>query len=153
MLVNSNRLKRSRCAMMSASEGASVMPTVPKKEEPPKKRKSSEGNQTWKNNPDEYEVLYEPKRVLVSETPSYKGDDIIRKYVEVSVKRAGEFGLPTLFIQEYQESNRYTGYLRGRCVTIPLKLETINDTLALIKAAFAFNIDAAVRDKLYKEWE
>lgn len=72
--------------------------------------------------PDEYKPLLPPKRLLVreSETPSHH----TKQYVEFSVKRyCGDLvNAPEVYLQGYQESDFYTGYMKGKCIHFPLEM-------------------------------
>lgn len=86
------------------------------KEEPKKSGKS-------KLPKDTYEPIFEPVRFLVNENPSYKDPTKkVKKYIEISVKRYEEMGLPYVFLQMYQEAEIYTGYLKGKSVNFPLEM-------------------------------
>ena len=103
----------------------------------PEKKKDTtkkSGSSTKKNTlpPDQYQPMFEPMRVLVRETPSTKGDGMVRQYIEVSVKRFGddEVNKPNVYIQMYQESDFYTGYMKGKCVYLPL--ESLEEVISLM---------------------
>ena len=74
---------------------------------------------------DEYKPMLKPMRFLVRETTSYKNEEqVIRQYLEITVKRFDhddELGLPHICIQMYQESEFYTGYLKGKSIYLPLE--------------------------------
>ena len=93
-----------------------------KKEEPKKQRKSGKNNTLP---PDSYKPMFKPTRFLVKETPS-KNDPtkIVKQYLELSVKRFGddEENAPMVYIQMYQGSDFYTGYLKGKTVYLPLEM-------------------------------
>ena len=91
-----------------------------KKEETPKKTRSTSKNTLP---PDEYKPMFEPIRFLVRETPSYKDcTKIVKQYVELSVKRYNDdVAEPHVWISMYQESEFYTGYLKGKTVHFPLE--------------------------------
>lgn len=91
-----------------------------KKEEPVKKRKKQENTLP----PDEYKPMFEPKRILVRETYSHKDPTkVIKQYLELSVKRFDDDeALPFVWVQMYQESEFYTGYLKGKTVYLPLEM-------------------------------
>lgn len=93
------------------------MKSLPKEE---KKRKSKEN----KLPSDEYKPIFEPIRFLVRETASSKDHTkVIKQYLEISVKRFNdELGLPYLWLQMYQESDFYTGYLSGKSVYLPVEM-------------------------------
>lgn len=90
------------------------------KEEPKKQRKSQEN----KLPPDEYQPMFEPIRFLVKETPSRKNPtQMVKQYLEISVKRYDDDeALPFVWLQMYQESEFYTGYLKGKSVYLPLEM-------------------------------
>lgn len=72
---------------------------------------------------DTYEPLFEPLRFLVSENPSMSDPTKrVKKYIEISVKRYEDLGLPYVFLQMYQEAEIYTGYLKGKSVHLPLEM-------------------------------
>lgn len=75
--------------------------------------------------PAEYSPLFPPIRFLVRETPSYKdATKMVKQYLELSVKRYedDDENAPTVYIQMYQESDFYTGYLKGKCVSLPIEM-------------------------------
>ena len=85
-------------------------------EEKPKKKAKAKS----KLPSDKYKPMFEPTRLLVKETP--KDGDMIKQYIEFKVQRANdEYGLPNVYLQGYQESNRYTGYQKGRTIVFPLE--------------------------------
>ena len=73
---------------------------------------------------DEYKPMFEPIRILVRETHSYKDPTkVIKQYLELSVKRFDDDeALPFVWVQMYQESEMYTGYLKGKTVYLPLEM-------------------------------
>ena len=102
---------------------------VSKKEEPKKKKTEN------KLPSDDYKPLFNPIRILARETRSYKNPtQVIRQYLELSVKRFGEDveNAPMVYVQMYQESEFYTGYLKGKTVYLPLEMlydfiDSLND--------------------------
>ena len=92
-----------------------------KEETAPKKSSKKKEN---KLPPDEYRPMFEPKRILVRETPSTKdATKMVRQYLELSVKRYDDDeALPFVWVQMYQESDFYTGYLKGKPVYLPLEM-------------------------------
>lgn len=98
---------------------------------------------------DEYKPMYEPVRFLVSDKPSHKDPDTrVKHYLEVKVIRSNdEEGLPMCQISTYQESDFYTGYLKGKSITLPVsEIASLTDTLGDIE-------DQCERDGLMKEFE
>ena len=97
------------------------MKSLPKAEPQEKKQRKSQAN---KLPSDEYRPMFEPIRFLVRETHSSKDPTkVIKQYIEVSVKRFDDDeALPFVWLQMYQESEIYTGYLRGKCVYLPLEM-------------------------------
>lgn len=93
----------------------------PKKEEPPKQPRKRKEN---KLPSDAYKPMFEPIRFLVRETHSSKSSKVIKHYMELSVKRFGDDdeNQPTVYLQMYQESDFYTGYLKGKNVNLPLEM-------------------------------
>ena len=74
---------------------------------------------------DEYKPMFPPTRFLVRETYSSKDPSkVVKQYLELSVKRFGEDdeNAPMVYIQMYQESAFYTGYLKGKTVYLPLEM-------------------------------
>lgn len=71
------------------------------------------------------------------ETRSYKDTTkVLKQYLELSVKRIDDDNkdeaTPYVWIQMYQESEMYTGYLKGKTVYFPLEMlydviEGLND--------------------------
>lgn len=94
------------------------MKDVPKEE--PKKRKSQENTLP----PNEYKPMFSPIRFLVKDTPSMKDPTkTVKQYLELSVKRFDDdAAMPHVFVQMYQESEFYTGYLKGKSVHFPLEM-------------------------------
>lgn len=95
----------------------------PEVKEPPKKapRKKSENTLP----PDTYKPMFPPTRILVRETPSSKDPTKwVKQYLELSVKRYGEDdeNAPMVYVQMYQESEFYTGYLKGKTIYLPLEM-------------------------------
>lgn len=91
-------------------------------QEPPKKNNYKKEN---KLPPDEYSPMFPPIRFLVRDVPSYKDPSrSVKQYLELSVKRFGEDdeNSPSVYIQMYQESDFYTGYLKGKTVHLPLEM-------------------------------
>lgn len=87
----------------------------PKKKETPKNKKEN------KLPPDEYTPMFPPIRILVRETQSKKDGKPIKQYLELTVKRFDDDeAQPNVWIQMYQESDFYTGYLKGKTVYLPL---------------------------------
>lgn len=88
------------------------------KKEAPKKKQEN------KLPPDEYKPMFEPTRFLVRETPSRKDPTkVVKQYIEISVKRFDDDeALPHVWLQMYQESEFYTGYLKGKSVNLPLEM-------------------------------
>ena len=90
-------------------------------EETKKERKSSVNTLP----PDVYKPMFEPIRFLVRETPSSKDyTKMVRQYLELSVKRSDDdyVNNPMVYVQMYQESDSYTGYLKGKTVYLPLDM-------------------------------
>lgn len=106
---------------------------VVKTEEPKETRKTrKKGENTLP--PDDYTPLFPPIRFLVRETPSRHGG-VVKQYFELSVKRFDDDESPVcLWIQMYQESDFYTGYLKGKTVYLPLK--SLNTMLEGIEDVF-----------------
>ena len=99
--------------------------------ETPKKNTKKQGNTLP---PDEYYPMFEPMRFLVRETVSHKDPTkVIKQYLEISVKRFDDDdALPHVWIQMYQESDFYTGYLKGKTVYLPVEalydlIDNLND--------------------------
>lgn len=75
--------------------------------------------------PDGYQPMFPPIRFLVRETPSSKdATKAVKQYLELCVKRYdGDYeNAPMVYIQMYQESDFYTGYLKGKTVYLPLEM-------------------------------
>lgn len=89
-----------------------------------KKPREKKEKSTKKLPPDIYKPIFDPMRFLVRESPSSKDPtNMVKQYLEISVKRFDdEIGLPYVFIQMYQESNTYTGYLKGKSIYLPLEM-------------------------------
>lgn len=89
-----------------------------------KKQDKRQNKQANKLPNDDYKPMFEPTRFLVKE--SFNPKDPTKKtkqYMEISVKRLNDDeGLTNVFIQMYQESDFYTGYLKGKSVHVPLEM-------------------------------
>ena len=74
--------------------------------------------------PDEYRPMFPPHRILVRETYSHKDPTkVVKQYLELSVKRFDDDeASPHVWVQMYQESDFYTGYLKGKTVYLPLDM-------------------------------
>ena len=94
-----------------------VLETQPEPQETPKTSKKVN-----KLPPDVYEPMFEPMRILVRETHSSKDPTkAVKQYLEISVKRFDDDeALPFVWVQMYQESEFYTGYMKGKTVYLPL---------------------------------
>lgn len=86
-----------------------------------RKKKNKKDN---KLPPDGYKPMFPPKRFLVRETPSSKDETkMVKQYLELSVKRYDDDDVndPMVYVQMYQESESYTGYLKGKSIHLPLE--------------------------------
>lgn len=91
-----------------------------------KPRKKSEN----KLPPDEYPELVQKKRILVRQA------DDFRQYLEITVKRfdGDDENAPFVQITMAQESERYTGRLKGKTIYLPVGsvmdlIDSLSDTL------------------------
>lgn len=73
---------------------------------------------------DEYTPMFPPIRFLVREEPSRKDPTkVVKQYLELSVKRYDDDAAqPYVWITMYQESEFYTGYLKGKTIYLPLEM-------------------------------
>lgn len=73
---------------------------------------------------DEYAPMFPPIRFLVREEPSRKDPTkVVKQYLELSVKRYDDDAAqPYVWITMYQESEFYTGYLKGKTIYLPLEM-------------------------------
>lgn len=92
-----------------------------KEVETPAPKKNKQEN---KLPPDGYRPMFDPIRILVRETPSNKdATKMVKQYLELSVKRYDDDeALPFVWVQMYQESDFYTGYLKGKTIYLPLEM-------------------------------
>lgn len=100
------------------------LPHVQPKEEVVQKKETKKKTEN-KLPPDEYKPMFEPIKLLVRETPSHKDcSKVVKQYLELSVKRYGddEINQPMVYVQMYQESDFYTGYLKGKTIYLPLEM-------------------------------
>lgn len=91
-----------------------------KVEETPKKTKKENTLPS-----DEYKPMFPPTRILVKEMPSMKNPTkMVKQYLELSVKRFkdDDENQPMVYVQMYQESEFYTGYLKGKTIYLPLEM-------------------------------
>lgn len=101
-----------------------IKKTLPKQEQP-KEKQQPKKKQENKLPPDGYRPMFDPIRLLVRETPSNKDcTKMVKQYLELSVKRFNEDdeNQPMVYVQMYQESEFYTGYLKGKTVYLPLEM-------------------------------
>ena len=104
-------------------------------EEPIVEKKKKTNKKENKLPPDTYKPMFDPIRLLVRETPSTKSPSkMVKQYLELSVKRYGEDeeNAPMVYVQMYQESEFYTGYLKGKTIHLPLEalyefIDSLND--------------------------
>lgn len=116
--------------------------------EPPKERpRRKKSDNTLPS--DKYTPIFPPVRFKVSDKPSYKDPTkSVKHYLEVSVKRADdEEALPMCYIGTYQESDFYTGYLKGKTVCLP-----INELSSLIEVLSDLE-EQCNRENLMDEYE
>lgn len=107
----------------------------PQVQETPKQKPSTSKKQANTLPTDEYKPMFPPIRMLVRETHSMKDPTkVIKQYLELSVKRYGEDDVnqPMVYVQMYQESEFYTGYLKGKTIYLPLEflydfIDSLND--------------------------
>lgn len=113
---------------------------------PPKKERKKNNNTLPL---DEYKPIYEPFRFLVSDRPSRRDPESrVKHYLEIKVIRINdEEGLPVCQVSTYQESNFYTGYLKGKSITLPVS------QLATLVEALSDAEDQCERDGLMEEYE
>lgn len=111
-------------------------PVTQQEEVAPKKEKATNKKKQENKLPtDEYQPMFPPTRLLVRETRSHKDPTkVVKQYLELSVKRFGEdeVNAPMVYVQMYQESEFYTGYLKGKSVHLPLEMlydfiDSLND--------------------------
>lgn len=120
--------------------------SVPKEEPTPKTRRKKSENTLPS---DEYKPIYPPVRFLVSDKPSHKDETKrVKHYLEVSVKRTNdEVALPMCYISTYQESDFYTGYLKGKNISLPVtEIASLIETLSEVE-------EQCDKDGLMKEYE
>ena len=106
--------------------------SVEVQEEP---KKATGGKKTSNKLPkDGYTPMFPPVRILVREYPSAKDPTKrVKQYIEISVKRFDDDEAPACcYLQMYQESEFYTGYLKGKNVHFPIEMftdvvEALND--------------------------
>lgn len=92
--------------------------------EKPKTETKKENKKENKLPSDSYKPMFEPIRFLVRETHSHKDPTkVVKQYLELSVKRFDdEEALPFVWLSMYQESEFYTGYLKGKTTHFPLEM-------------------------------
>lgn len=73
---------------------------------------------------DEYHPMFPPIKFLVREEPSKKDPSkVVKQYLELSVKRYDDDAAqPYVWCTMYQESEFYTGYLKGKTIYLPLEM-------------------------------
>lgn len=94
------------------------------KEEPKKVKKTPPTTKKKEELPsNEYRPMFPAQRILVRETPSHKDPNkTVKQYLELTVKRFDDDeAMPHVWVQMYQESEFYTGYLKGKTVYLPLE--------------------------------
>ena len=98
---------------------------VKRKVEAPAPEPKQERKQKRESLPkDEYHPMFPPIRFLVREEPSKKDPSkVVKQYLELSVKRYDDDAAqPYVWIAMYQESEFYTGYLKGKTIYLPLEM-------------------------------
>lgn len=98
---------------------------VKRKIEAPAPEPKQERKQNRESLPkDEYHPMFPPIRFLVREEPSKKDPTkVVKQYLELSVKRYDDDAAqPYVWITMYQESEFYTGYLKGKTIYLPLEM-------------------------------
>lgn len=98
---------------------------VKRKVEAPTPEPKQERKQKSESLPkDEYRPMFPPIRFLVREEPSKKDPTkVVKQYLELSVKRYDDDAAqPYVWCTMYQESEFYTGYLKGKTVYLPLEM-------------------------------
>ena len=98
---------------------------IKRKVETPVKTKEVENSAPKKKlAADEYKPMFPPTRFLVREEPSKKDPTkVVKQYIEISVKRYNDdSAMPYVWCTMYQESDFYTGYLKGKSIYLPLAM-------------------------------
>lgn len=98
---------------------------VKRKIETPAPESKQERKQKRESLPkDEYTPMFPPIRFLVREEPSKKDPTkVVKQYLELSVKRYDDDAAqPYVWCTMYQESEFYTGYLKGKTIYLPLEM-------------------------------
>lgn len=98
---------------------------VKRKVETPAPEPKQERKQKRESLPkDEYRPMFPPIRFLVREEPSKKDPSkVVKQYLELSVKRYDDDAAqPYVWCTMYQESEFYTGYLKGKTIYLPLEM-------------------------------
>lgn len=98
---------------------------VKRKVEAPAPEPKQERKQKRESLPkDEYRPMFPPIRFLVREEPSKKDPTkVVKQYLELSVKRYDDDAAqPYVWCTMYQESEFYTGYLKGKTIYLPLEM-------------------------------
>lgn len=98
---------------------------VKRKVEAPAPEPKQERKQKRESLPkDEYHPMFPPIRFLVREEPSKKDPSkVVKQYLELSVKRYDDDAAqPYVWCTMYQESEFYTGYLKGKTIYLPLEM-------------------------------
>lgn len=82
----------------------------------------------------EYKPLLPPVRLQTNTYISIYTEEEIKDHVEISVKRFGDDdeNAPRIYMQMYRESERYTGFLKGKSISFPIK------EIGNVKAALDF---------------
>lgn len=111
---------------------------VVKEEKKPKKDTTTTTKKNKKGNTlpsDEYAPILPPTRILVREATSWRNGGTIKQFLEVSVKRfngnESDSGNIYCWISMYQESDFYTGYLKGKTIYFPI--EQVSDVAEILE--------------------
>ena len=104
-----------------------LKPVIKKELKKPEQQEVKAPKKNKKENklpPDVYYPMFPPVKILVRETPSNKdATKMVKQYLELSVKRYDDDeALPFVWVQMYQESDFYTGYLKGKTIYLPLEM-------------------------------
>lgn len=81
--------------------------------------------------PDEYEPIFEPVKIKVREYTSQKsGEKIIQSLVMKVMRNNYDDGRIYFYITMFQDSESYTGYMKGKTVYFPIT--KLDDTIGLM---------------------
>lgn len=91
-----------------------------RKDQKPRTKEQREARKRFDSLSDEYQPMCGGERVLVREYVGYNGK-AVKDYLDFSIKRFDDDEARVMcFVSTYRESEKYTGFLKGKTVCFPI---------------------------------